>query len=68
MVWRKAVSREELAAVRRELSVLGTRWHAGRLVVHVLSPTAPDQGFEAVAPDLQDLYFETLEKSGPQAS
>ena len=40
-VWRKAVTREELAAIRRDHAVLGTRWHAGRLVVHVLSPERP---------------------------
>ncbi len=59
-VWRKPVTREELAAFRRDHAVLGTRWHAGRLVVHVLSADRPDSGFEMVPPDLQDLYFHTL--------
>jgi ABC-2 type transport system ATP-binding protein len=59
-LWSKAVSREELAALRKDHAVLGARWHAGRLVVHVVSPERPDAGFEAVAPDLQDLYFHTL--------
>jgi ABC-type multidrug transport system ATPase subunit len=67
-VWRKAVSREELGVLRRDLAVLGTRWHAGRLVVHVLSPQAPEGGFEPVPPDLQDLYFHTLKASPPSAS
>jgi ABC-2 type transport system ATP-binding protein len=59
-LWSKAVSREELAALRKDQAVLGSRWHAGRLVVHVVSAERPDGGFEAVAPDLQDLYFHTL--------
>jgi ABC-type multidrug transport system ATPase subunit len=62
-VWRKAVTREELEAYRRDHAVLGTRWHAGRLVVHVLGPQAPEDGFEPVLPDLQDLYFSTLRQS-----
>jgi ABC-2 type transport system ATP-binding protein len=61
-VWSKAVSRDELAAFRRDHAVLGTRWHAGHLVVHVMSPDRPDDGFEAVPPDLQDLYFHTLNR------
>jgi ABC-2 type transport system ATP-binding protein len=64
-VWRKAVTREELEGFRRDHAVLGTRWHAGRLVVHVMSHGAPEGGFEPVPPDLQDLYFHTLR--GPAA-
>jgi ABC-2 type transport system ATP-binding protein len=66
-VWTKTVTREELEAFRRDHAVLGTRWHAGRLVVHVLSPAAPEGGFEPVPPDLQDLYFSTLRESAPGA-
>jgi ABC-2 type transport system ATP-binding protein len=66
-VWRRAVSREEFATVSREHAVLGTRWHAGRLVVHVMSADRPESGFELVAPDLQDLYFHTL-RQGDQSS
>jgi ABC-type multidrug transport system ATPase subunit len=59
-VWTRTVSREELAGLRASHAVLGTRWHAGRLVVHVASPDRPDAGFEAVEPDLRDLYFHVL--------
>jgi ABC-2 type transport system ATP-binding protein len=64
-VWRKTVSRAELAAFRRDHVVLGTRWHAGHLVVHVMSPDRPGEGFEAVPPDLRDLYFHTLSGHAP---
>jgi len=59
-VWRKAVSRDELADVKRDHAVLGTRWHQGRLVVHVLSAERPAAGFEPAPADLQDLYFHTI--------
>jgi ABC-type multidrug transport system ATPase subunit len=64
-VWRKTVSRSELAAFRRDHTVLGTRWHAGHLVVHVMSPNRPEEGFEAVPPDLQDLYSHTVSAHTP---
>jgi ABC-2 type transport system ATP-binding protein len=59
-LWSKSVTRDELAQLRADHAVLGTRWHAGRLVVHVVSAERPSGGFEAVAPDLQDLYFHTV--------
>ena len=59
----KTVSREALAAIRRDHAVLGTRWHAGHLVVHVLSVDRPEEGFDPVPPDLQDVYFHTLSQS-----
>ena len=65
-VWSRAATREDLVAFRKDHAVLGTRWHAGRLVVHVLSPDRPS-GFEPVAPDLRDLYFQTLRQSTPTA-
>jgi len=66
-VWRKAVTRQELAAVSEDHLVLGTRWHGGRLVVHVVSSDRPEGGFEPVAPDLQDLYFHTLKRGASAA-
>jgi len=59
-IWSKAVTRDELAGYRAEHTVLGTRWHAGRLVVHILSADRPDDGFEPVPADFRDLYFHTL--------
>ncbi|HXE79361.1 MAG TPA: ABC transporter ATP-binding protein [Vicinamibacterales bacterium] len=67
-VWRKAVTRSELAAYSGELAVLGARWHEGKLVVHVLSTDPPASGFERVPPDLQDLYFHTLRRHGAPAA
>jgi ABC-type multidrug transport system ATPase subunit len=61
-VWRKVVSREELAETQRERAVLCTRWLGGRLVVHVVSSERPGTGYEAVEADLEDLYFHTLRR------
>ena len=62
-IWRKVVTREELARFSRDHAVLGTRWHGGRLVVHVMGTRPPDRSFEAAPPDLQDLYFHTLRQT-----
>ncbi len=64
-IWSKAVTREELEALRREHAVLGTRWRGGRMTVHVIGDELPGRGFERVEPDLQDLYFDTLRRTAP---
>ena len=37
-----------------------TRLFAGDMLIHVLSDEQPEQGFEAVIPDLEDVYFSTI--------
>lgn len=56
-IWRKAMTREEAEEARTSLSVLTTRYEAGRPVLHVLSETSPGAGFEPVSGDLHDVYF-----------
>ena len=59
-IWQKAIDKGELEAHRREFPVISSRWSGGRVVIHVISDRPLDQGFEAVAADLQDVYFSTL--------
>lgn len=57
-VWRKAVTRDEAAALDAAGStIISSRLHAGRTIIHVLSPARPEAGFEEVTPDLEDVYF-----------
>jgi ABC-2 type transport system ATP-binding protein len=59
-VWRKTVDRGEVDRYRATLPVLSTQRHAGRIRVQVLADAAPGPGFEAVEPDLEDVYFSVL--------
>jgi ABC-2 type transport system ATP-binding protein len=59
-VWKKIIHPSELAAHRERFKVLLIRLFGGRTLIHVWSDTAPDAGFEAVTPDLEDLYFATI--------
>jgi ABC-type multidrug transport system ATPase subunit len=67
-VWRKQVSKEELATVREQHSVLSTRLVGGKPVVHVLSDSNPGAGFVAVSPNLEDVYFGELRRSDAAAA
>ena len=60
-VWRKAVDRSEVARILESMPVLFTRLAAGRTVVHVLGDRSPGDGFEPAEPDLEHVYFATLQ-------
>ena len=59
-VWKKSVERSEVAGYRDRLRLISMRLFGGRTLIHVLSNSEPEAGFEAVAPDLEDLYFATI--------
>ncbi|MGO9166505.1 MAG: ATP-binding cassette domain-containing protein, partial [Candidatus Sulfotelmatobacter sp.] len=59
-VWKKVIHSSELAAHRERFKVILIRLFGGRTLIHVWSDTPPDTGFEAVTPDLEDLYFATI--------
>jgi ABC-type multidrug transport system ATPase subunit len=67
-VWRKQVTKAELAGYEANHTVLSTRLVAGLPVINVFSNECPEQGFEQVAPDLEDVYFQRLRLQARHAS
>jgi len=65
-IWRRAVPKQELAAFQSRLDVISTRLVAGRTVIHVFSEERPDETFEPVAGNLEDVYFSTLHQAQPK--
>ena len=59
-IWRRTVSREELPAIERTLPVISTKLMAGRTIAHVYAERSPGAEFEAVEPDLKDVYFSVM--------
>ena len=59
-LWQKQVSKTELAAYQSRFPVLSQRLQAGKIQIRVLSEAQPDQGFIAVAPDLESFYFSAV--------
>ncbi len=56
-IWTKAIEKEELVNYQSDLQVISTHLKAGKTVIHVLSDNQPDASFEAIAADLEDVYF-----------
>lgn len=59
-VWRKRIDKRALADYASRHAVLSTRLVAGSPVIHVFSGACPEEGFEPVAPSLEDVYFQRL--------
>lgn len=59
-VWRRTVAKETLARYQQEFNVLSTRLVGGRPVIHVYGESLPEEGFEQIEPDLEDVYFQRL--------
>ncbi|HEX2207725.1 MAG TPA: ABC transporter ATP-binding protein [Longimicrobium sp.] len=60
LVWRREVPRAELKAFEDAHPVISTTLVGGRTVVHVFGDAPPDASFEAVEPDLKDVYFTVM--------
>lgn len=61
-IWRKYIDKEELNDFRKEMHVISSRVMDGKLAIHVHSDNNPGAGFEAVIPDLEDVYFSNITK------
>jgi ABC-2 type transport system ATP-binding protein len=59
-VWRRTVANAAIEEYRKRFTVLSTRLAGGKTIVHVLADGKPEDGFDAVAPDLEDVYFGQL--------
>jgi ABC-type multidrug transport system ATPase subunit len=59
-IWRRIISKQELAELEVEHAVISTKLLAGRTVVRVYGDTSPGPDFEPAEPDLEDVYFSTM--------
>jgi ABC-type multidrug transport system ATPase subunit len=59
-VWRKTIRKDAIAGYRASFTVLSTRLFAGETRIHVLADERPEEGFERVSTDLEDVYFSVL--------
>jgi ABC-type multidrug transport system ATPase subunit len=59
-IWRRTVPRGQAEAYKAQHQVISTRLAAGSTVLHVYAEADPGDGFEAVEPALEDVYFHRL--------
>jgi ABC-2 type transport system ATP-binding protein len=59
-IWKRTIPTDALPALEKEHAVISTKLYAGRTVAHVYSDASPGPDFEAVKPDLEDVYFSAM--------
>lgn len=60
-IWKRVIERQSLNVLQQEQKVISIKLQSGKTVVHVYCEENPGNGFELVAPDLEDVYFSTME-------
>jgi ABC-2 type transport system ATP-binding protein len=63
-VWSKLVNKAALPDYQSRYTVLSTRLIGGQPLIHVYSDSPPEDGFDAIDPDLEDVYFHRLRQHG----
>jgi ABC-type multidrug transport system ATPase subunit len=56
-IWKKVISKDELATYQASHHVVSSRLVAGRTEIRVFRETQPDESFTSVEADLEDVYF-----------
>ena len=59
-IWRKFIQKNQLEAHQLKYDVISSRLYAGKTIIHVFSEGQPGPEFEAIAPDLEDVYFHKI--------
>lgn len=62
-IWEKSIPKSELATYQQQYNVISNKLVAGHPLVHILSETDPGNGFQAAQPDLEDVFFSTIDTS-----
>ncbi|HEX3896129.1 MAG TPA: ABC transporter ATP-binding protein [Rudaea sp.] len=67
-VWRRTIANAAIEDYKNRFTVLSTRLAGGKTIVHVMSDAKPEDGFESVSPDLEDVYFGQLRRQNAKAA
>lgn len=62
-IWSKVISKKEFPECGKKFEIVMTRLFAGKIVIHVLSDNRPDDTFKMIDPELEDVYFTTINKN-----
>jgi len=62
-VYQQIVNREELQEYAQKFSIISNKMSAGQPLIHVYSDSNPENGFEQVKPNLEDVFFSKINTS-----
>jgi len=59
-IWEKRIEKSSIHDYKTKHNVISSRLFAGKTLVRVLADEIPDSEFASVAPNLEDVYFSTI--------
>ena len=59
-IWQKRIDRNELENYKANYQVISDKMVAGKPLLHVWSESNPGNGFEGIAPNLEDVFFSKI--------
>ncbi|MBL4650991.1 MAG: hypothetical protein JKY03_14770 [Aureispira sp.] len=62
-VWQKMIERNEVEAYQSKYYVISDKLIAGKPLIHILDEANPENGFEAIAPSIEDVFFSKIKKT-----
>ncbi len=62
-VWEKEIPKSELPRYEEKYHLISTRLFAGTTFIRIYSETNPEDGFSAIQPSVEDVYFYHLSKA-----
>ena len=62
-IWEKMIQRSELQDYKQQYHVISDKLVAGQPLIHILSETDPQNGFENTTPSIEDVFFSKIAAS-----
>ena len=59
-VWKGLTEKSELTEIEKENDVISSRLYLGKVQVRIFNESPMQNGFESVTPEIEDLYFATI--------
>jgi len=56
-IYSKAIENDSISEYRDNFKLISTQLRAGKFFIRIFSDTNPENGFEPVSPNLEDIYF-----------
>ena len=59
-VWKGLIEKSDLVEIEKENDVISSRLYLGKVQVRIFSESPMQNGFESINPEIEDLYFATI--------
>ncbi|GAB4012260.1 ABC transporter ATP-binding protein [Spirosoma migulaei] len=67
-IWEKSIAKSDLLTYQQNYNVISSKLVAGKPLIHIYSESTPGEGFIPAQPDLEDVFFSTIQADTLQLS